>query len=177
MSTTEENTPSGPRIEKIGRRWYAFDWPKDQNALLRERGTWDPERRGWWTAKEANASRWYTRLDLIKVEIENGKREIEEAHAAGVCTWTRMGIGGGQWFVTGPEHILKLGIVMLAQRGKPPQEVRVENARKVGNYWIADKVEEKKPRQGRATPTCEAISVNLKVSDSGVTVTGEENGA
>lgn len=146
MTTNSTSTPAttGPRIEKIGRRWYAMDWARTENAFLREHGTWDPDRRGWWTGKADTARAWEARLQAAK-DAPPAASAVEQVHAEGLCTWTRLGVPNGRWFVTGPEAVLRAGTVRIVRKGKAPEEIQVENVRKVGETWIADKVEEAKP--------------------------------
>lgn len=152
-TSTESTTPeTGPRIEKIGRRWYALDWPRAENNLLREHGTWDPDRRGWWTGKAETARSWEERLKQATVAAG----AVEQAHAEGLCTWTRLGVPNGRWFVTGPEAVLRGGTVRVVRKGKPPEEIRVQGVRQVSGQWIADKVEEPRAAgQGREARSAE----------------------
>jgi hypothetical protein len=61
---------------------------------------------------------------------------ITAAHAAGVCTWTKV---GGVWAVTGPEAALRSGTVMVQAKGKQPEQITVSGARQDGARWVAFK--------------------------------------
>lgn len=143
------NEQNKPRIEKVGRRWYAMDFPRSESPYLKDKGSWDPERRGWWTGRVEVARSWEERLAKLQAagDTPPAPSPVEQAHAEGLCTWTRLGVPNGRWFVTGPEAVLRQGSVRIVRKGKPPEEIRVENVRQVGGQWIADKIDEEKPRK------------------------------
>ena len=79
------------------------------------------------------------RKGLARVELAMSRRPI-------VCTWMKL---GPIWVITGPEHVLKTGLVMVHARGRLPEQIRVTNVNNIGGLWIAEKVPDLRARPKR----------------------------
>jgi hypothetical protein len=134
------------RNEPVTRYWYEYALSSGARTIadVRQRFTEDYLRSKRHERDAAPAAS----ADLQRAE------QPGPAQTADICRWVR--VDHIRWAITGPESVLRRGVVVVKANRKDPEEVRVTNVRPWRGLWIADKV---KRREAKQLPAVEPQAV------------------